>query len=169
MMLQLSGSVINPWGCHDTQSVTVVLTLTVVTPTWSVTAYVEEMIKNIFNLILWLIFIFLLPFYISSEAVHAWDDGSGCSDGSGGSGGRERLESEPGGPERSHVGEVRASDQPWRYTELLLPVMFCVFRSSCIKHKDVSAFVLCRKWVSVRSVEEGGAEVHELGDDGAGR
>lgn len=127
MMLQLSGSVINPWGCHDTQSVTVVLTLTVVTPTWSVTAVcVKEMIKNIFNLILWLIFIFLLPFYISSEAVHAWDDGSGCSDGSGGSGGRERLESEPGGPERSHVGEVRASDQPWRYTELLLPVMFCV-------------------------------------------
>lgn len=47
--------------------------------------------------------------------------------------------------------------------------VLCAFRSSCVKHKDVSAFVLCRKWVSVRSVEEGGAEVHELGDDGAGR
>lgn len=33
---------------------------------------------------------------------------------------------------------------------------------------DLSSSLFCRERVSVRSVEEGGGEIHELGDDGAG-
>lgn len=41
-----------------------------------------------------------------------------------------------------------------------------VLRCLTIK-RFVCVYVLCRERVSVRSVEEGGAEIHELGDDGA--
>lgn len=39
--------------------------------------------------------------------------------------------------------------------------------AAALKSKGVSVFVLHRERVPVRSMEEGGAEVDELGDDGA--
>lgn len=52
-----------------------------------------------------------------SEAVHAGDHRSRGGDGGGSSRGRECVEPEPRGPERCHLREVRASDQPRRYGE----------------------------------------------------
>lgn len=53
-------------------------------------------------------------FTVCSEAVHAWDHSARRCHGCRRCGGRERVEPEPGGPERSHVREVWASDQPRR-------------------------------------------------------
>lgn len=170
MMLQLSGSVINPWGCHDTQSVTVVLTLTVVTPTWSVTAVCGGNDKEHFQ------FDFMTYIYILVTILHLqwsrpclrrrlwvqrWQRGQRRAWASGVWARRTWAKS------RRRSSSLRSTLKVHRAAAARH--VLCAFRSSCVKHKDVSAFVLCRKWVSVRSVEEGGAEVHELGDDGAGR
>lgn len=86
----------------------------------------------------WIVDLFI--FFVTSEAVHARDHGSGRSHGGGGSRRGERVESEPGGPERGHVREVRAPDQLWRYDKQNM--MSCFVSSE--RHGDLWSSISLR-------------------------
>lgn len=99
----------------------------------------------------------------SSPTHHVRDHGPGCRHGGGGGRGRGRVEPERRSPPAHHVGDVRSSDQHWRWGQT--PPEENRSRLT-VALTRLSVPLTHRERVPLRSLEESRAESHELGDHG---